>query len=94
MGWERRGQPVSKLVLHAKQVYLMPQGLNPSPSTPSDTFLTDTQPPPGRANPKGWGGGVLEGGSNHVAILLLLIMPHLCPGKGIYLAHFSVSAPL
>jgi hypothetical protein len=44
MGCERRGQHVSKLVLHAKQVYLMAQGLNPSSSTPSDTFLTNTQP--------------------------------------------------
>jgi hypothetical protein len=56
MGWERRGQHVSKLVLHAKQVYLMAQGLNPSSSTPSDTFLTNyahylvTQP-----NPRPWG---------------------------------------
>ena len=73
MGWERLGQDVSKLVLHAKQVYLMAQGLNPSSSTPSDTVLTNpktakvTQPNPGA--------GGLEGGSNHAAILLLLIMP-------------------
>jgi hypothetical protein len=89
MGWERRGQHVSKLVLHAKQVYLMAQGLNPSSSTPSDTFLTNpkvTQP-----NPRPGG---LEGGSNHAAIILLLIMHHLCTRKGNYLAHFSVSAPL
>ena len=45
MGWERRGQDVSKLVLHAKQVYLMAQGLNPSSSTPSDTFLTNPKSP-------------------------------------------------
>ena len=58
MGWERRGQHVSKLGLHAKQVYLMPQSLNPASSTPSDTFLTNTQPPsqtPGRG---GFRGGV------------------------------------
>jgi hypothetical protein len=28
--------------LYAKHVYLMPQNLNPSASTPSDTFLTNT----------------------------------------------------
>jgi hypothetical protein len=89
MGWERRGQHVSKLVLHAKQVYLMAQGLNPSSSTPSDTFLTNPKSPSPTLGPGG-----LEGGSNHAAIILLLIMHHLCPRKGNYLAHFSVSAPL
>ena len=93
MGWERRGQHVSKLGLHAKQVYLMPQSLNPASSTPSDTFLTNTQPP---SQTPGLGGGVggLERGSNRSFMILLLIMPHLCPGKGIYLEHFQVSAPL
>jgi hypothetical protein len=55
MGWERRGQHVSKLVLHAKQVYLMAQGLNPSSSTPSDTFLTNPKSP---SPTLGWGAGV------------------------------------
>ena len=61
MGWERRGQHVSKLGLHAKQVYLMPQSLNPASSTPSDTFLTNTQPPsqtPGLGGGWGFRGGV------------------------------------
>ena len=59
MGWERRGQHVSKLGLHAKQVYLMPQGPKPSSSTLSDTFLTSTQPP---SQPQGWGVGGFRGG--------------------------------
>ena len=55
MGWERRGQHVSKLVLHAKQVYFMPQSLNPASYTPSDTFLTNTQSPSQTPGLGGWG---------------------------------------
>ena len=33
MGWQGQGQHVSELVLHAKQVYFMPQRLTPSSST-------------------------------------------------------------
>ena len=56
MGWQGREQHVSYLVLHAKQVYLSPQSLHPSPCTSSDTCLT-TQP-----NPRGGGGGGFGGG--------------------------------
>ena len=58
MGWERRGQHVSKLVLHAKQVYVMAQGLNPASSTPSDTFSPTPSHP---AKPQGRGGGGFRG---------------------------------
>jgi hypothetical protein len=44
--------------------------------------------------PQGWAVGGLSGGTNHAARLLLLIMPHSYPGKRIYSARFSVSAPL
>jgi hypothetical protein len=43
---------------------------------------------------KGLGFSGLEGGSTHAAVILLLIKPHTCPGRWIYLALFSVSAQL
>ena len=58
MGWEGRGQHVSKLVLHAKQLYLMPQHTNPSPYTPYFTFVTTSQSP---SQTLGLGGAGLRG---------------------------------
>jgi hypothetical protein len=78
---------IFKLLLHTKQVYLMLQSLNPSSSTQSDTFHSNTPQSPGL------GGGGLERWSNYVAIILLLRMSHLCPGKWIYLKHFSQFLP-
>ena len=94
MGWEGRELHVSKPVLHAKQVYLMPQGPNPSACTPFFTFVIPSQPP--SQTPGGWGlgAGGLEGWWDHVAIVLLHNMSHPCPGNEILLALFQVSAPL
>ena len=57
MGWERWGQHVSKLALHAKQVYLMPQSLNPAFWHFSDQHPA-TQPNPRAGGLGGLGGGV------------------------------------
>ncbi len=80
-----------KLVLHAKQVYLVPQSLNPSSSTPSDTFLTSTQSPSqtlglGCGEYRGW---VKPGCNNFIAGNASSL-----PWKKELLDHFSVSAPL
>ena len=94
MGWKGRELHVSKLVLHAKQVYLMPQGTNPSSCTPFLTFVIPSQrtQPPGQTQ-GGVGARGLEGWWDHVAVILLHNPSHLCPRKEILLALFRVSAP-
>ena len=46
-------------------------------------------PPPSQILGLGWWGAI-EGGSNPVAVILLLIMPHICPGKGNYFRRLPV----
>jgi hypothetical protein len=82
MGWQGQEQDVFHLVLHAKQVYLGPKSLNPSSSTLT-LFSSPSQALGGR-----------EGGSNHAATILLLIMAHTHHGYRILLVFFSVSASL
>ena len=50
-----RASSVSKLVLHAKQLYLMPQHTNPSSYTSYFTFVTTPQSPTQTVG-LGWGG--------------------------------------